>query len=125
MLVNSLFSVCKHCNQTINGHCDSLVSHSKSCTFASRPDIIMYKFVCYNCDYHAHTSDRMRNHIRIHIGEKPYNCKYCNYSCVQSSAMKIHLRIHSGEKPFKCSQCDYSCSQSNNLRCHMKSKNHY
>lgn len=117
------FSECRHCKYILEKKLTALLVHSKQCTQVARPTE-SHNFVCYSCDYNAKTSDRMKNHIRIHIGEKPYKCMFCQYSCVQSSAMKIHLRTHSSYKPFKCSYCDYSCSQSNNLRNHIKSKKH-
>ena len=43
----------------------------------------------------------------------------------QAGYMKDHLKIHSGEKPNKCNQCDYATSHAGHLRTHLKTHSGY
>ena len=60
----------------------------------------------------------VRDHERIHTGEKPYKCSTCNETFRQASTLRYHERIHTGEKPYKCSTCDKTFTESGNLRRH-------
>ena len=38
-------------------------------------------------------------HTRVHTDEKPYQCTQCDYSSSRSHHLKNHMRVHTGEKP--------------------------
>lgn len=54
------------------------------------------------CNGIFHDKNKLRRHIIVHTGEKPYKCEVCGKRFGLEFNMKIHQRIHSGEKPFIC-----------------------
>ncbi|XP_054715429.1 zinc finger protein 79-like [Uloborus diversus] len=52
------------------------------------------KFQCIHCNYVAHTSSNLRNHIRVHTGERPFQCPVCNKDFTQKGNMLRHVTKH-------------------------------
>ncbi|KAI5705295.1 hypothetical protein M8J76_001132 [Diaphorina citri] len=82
---------CKYCKTKLDNNTEVLLQHCKLCVNVIRPDV-SYRYVCFTCDYHSFCSSHMKDHIRVHLGEKPYMCIYCAYRCTQKSDLKKHLR---------------------------------
>ena len=78
-------------------------------------------FACTQCDYSAKQNSHIKTHTQLkHSGQKSFSCDQCNYTCKLASNLKKHIHIHSAEKPFRCKQCNYSCTTRSHLTIHIR-----
>jgi len=76
---------------------------------------------CYICYKLFSSKDSMKNHMKLHTGERPYSCNVCGKKFMRSSDLNIHVRKHTGEKPYDCEICDKRFASLSSLNKHYNS----
>lgn len=63
------------------------------------------KHACEVCKKTFKTQNILRQHMRIHTGDKPFVCDICSKAFSQMASLKYHLATHSDARPYSCHVC--------------------
>ncbi|XP_046863523.1 uncharacterized protein LOC124457291 [Xenia sp. Carnegie-2017] len=118
---------CRHCGRMYT-YPDYLENHLKRCPML----VCTNPWECPRCgrkysseDYlNAHMKNecgkntRLKRHVSVQTGEKPYKCEHCGKRFTQLGHLKRHGIIHTGDKPYQCENCGKRFTQLGHLKRH-------
>ncbi len=79
-----------------------------------------HKNVCQICQKNFKTHNILRQHMRVHTGDKPFTCDVCKKSFSQMASLKYHMATHSDARPYQCEKCEKTYKLKPPIKKHIK-----
>lgn len=93
-------------NNLMQLHAANAQNNEDNCSIDDFNNNLNPKHVCNVCKRTFKTQNILRQHTRIHTGDKPFVCEICNKAFSQMASLKYHSATHSDERPFSCDYCN-------------------
>ncbi|WAR02475.1 ZO28-like protein [Mya arenaria] len=81
--------------------CDKVVAHC----FFTKHQRLHDGYFCEICKKEFSTNSRLRDHMNVHSGSKPFTCSICDRKFSKRSSLTQHYRYHRDHRSFKCGYC--------------------
>ncbi|KAJ9584218.1 hypothetical protein L9F63_021423 [Diploptera punctata] len=75
--------------------------------------------VCSLCFFEAESSEKLKDHLKMHNHPEPFFCSICNVRFHNRAALNTHTPKHSTEMPFSCNVCNRGFKWKQGLQSHM------
>jgi hypothetical protein len=98
--------------EVVKANKDSIAKHWEKCPSG---------FKCKFCNKIYKRLSKCENHVRIHLGVKPYECRICKRRYHKKRLLNEHYCYHAGKKLYQCKECDKSFRYRKNFKVHAES----
>ena len=75
---------------------------------------------CKFCGLEVRLQGNMRDHVRTHTGEKPFECETCGKRFGSQTNYNLHIKCHSVDRPFVCDICGFAFKIKKQLKLHVQ-----
>lgn len=74
-------------------------------------------YPCTQCDKKFRQAGCLKNHIASQHGtDEEFSCEFCNKTFPIKERLRLHLRVHTGYKPYKCDLCPKEFARGGQVR---------
>ena len=77
-------------------------------------------YECKICGWKTKYIVSVKDHVRIHMNEKPFICGVCTKAFSNQSNLNSHLARHYDNRPFECDVCNLTFKLKSSLNSHKK-----
>ena len=110
--------ICPECGETLKNRYKfiyhMLYKHKKDMSTK------VSKYLCKVCNFESRHLNSLKEHNRIHTGEKPEVCTFCGKSFRAKKTLRNHELLHDNIKPHACQHCEQRFVQKTSLTSHIK-----